>query len=164
MGRGPVVLAAATGYERGMAKPALLFYDRECRFCVWGVVGLARRARPGALRLAAIQGPLGDEHLGHLDAETRLATWHLWDGERLRSGADVLDGLGAFLRPAVLRAGVGAGRAVPRPLTARAYRAMAGHRVAISRLIPAGAKQRSAEALPDLAADTGAPGAGVRDA
>lgn len=150
--------------NRGMPTPALLFYDRECRFCVWGVVGLARRARPGALRLAAIQGPLGDEHLGHLDDETRLATWHLWDGERLFSGADVLDGLGRFLEPAALRAGVGVGRTVPRPLTARAYRAMAGHRVAISRLIPAGAKQRSAEALPDLAADTGAPGSGVRDA
>lgn len=147
-----------------MPEPALLFYDRECRFCVWGVVGLARRARPGALRLAAIQGRLGDQHLGHLDDDTRLATWHLWDGERLFSGADVLDRLGAFLRPAALRAGVAAGRAAPRPLTARAYRAMAGNRVAISKLVPAGAKARSAAALPGLAADTGAPGSGVRDA
>lgn len=153
-----------TGYARRMTTPALLFYDRECRFCVWGVVGLARRARPGALRLAAIQGPLGDDHLGHLDAETRLATWHLWDGERLRSGADVLDGLGPLLRPAGLRAGVAVGRAVPRPLAQFAYEGMAGHRVAISRLIPAGAKARSAAALPGLAADRGAPGSGVRDA
>lgn len=147
-----------------MTAPALLFYDRECRFCVWGVVGLARRARPGAVRLAAIQGPLGDEHLGHLDPETRLATWHLWDGERLRSGADVLDGLGALLQPVALRAGVAVGRTVPRPLTAFAYRQMAGHRVAISRRIPESAKRRSAAALPDLAADTGLPGSGVRDA
>jgi predicted DCC family thiol-disulfide oxidoreductase YuxK len=147
-----------------MTDPALLFYDRECRFCVWGVVGLARRARPGALRLAAIQGPLGDEHLGHLDEETRLATWHLWDGQRLRSGADVLDGLGPLLRTPALRAAVLAGRSVPRPLTDVAYRTMAGHRVAISHRIPEGAKQRAADALPAFAADTGLPGSGVRDA
>ncbi|CAB4904646.1 unannotated protein [freshwater metagenome] len=147
-----------------MPDPALIFYDRECRFCVWGVVGLARRARPGTLRLAAIQGPLGDEHLGHLDEETRLATWHLWDGERLYSGADVLDALGRYLDPAGMRAAVALGRAVPRPLTAFAYRQMAGHRVLISHRIPESLKQRSADALPRYAADTGAPGSGVRDA
>ena len=147
-----------------MTEPALLFYDRECRFCVWGVVHLARAARPGAFRLAAIQGPLGDEHLGHLDARARLASWHLWDGTRLRSEADVLDGLAPMLAPAALRAALLVARSVPRPLATRAYRLMAGNRVPISRLIPPGAKQRSARALPDLAADTGLPGSGVRDA
>jgi predicted DCC family thiol-disulfide oxidoreductase YuxK len=150
--------------DRAAAEPALLFYDRECRFCVWGVVHLARRGRPGAFRLAAIQGPLGDEHLGHIDPKRRLASWHLWDGIRLRSEADVLDGLGPMLSPLLARAAILLVRSVPRPLTTAAYRVMAGNRVAISKLIPAGAKQRSADALPGLAADTGLPGSGVRDA
>ncbi|MEV4418478.1 DCC1-like thiol-disulfide oxidoreductase family protein [Patulibacter sp. NPDC049589] len=147
-----------------MADPALLFYDRECRFCVWGVVHLARAARPGAFRLAAIQGPLGDEHLGHLDGTTRLASWHLWDGERLRSQADVLDGLAPRTSAPWARAAIGVGRLIPRPLASVAYRAMARNRVPISRLIPDGAKRRSAARLADLAADTGLPGSGVRDA
>jgi predicted DCC family thiol-disulfide oxidoreductase YuxK len=147
-----------------MTEPALLFYDRECRSCVWGVVGLAQRARPGTLRLAAIQGPLGEEHLGHLDAGTRLSSWHLWDGDRLRSEADVLDGLAPRVRDPAVRLLVGAGRLVPRPVLGIAYRQMASHRVAISKLIPAAAKRRSAAALPGLAADTGQPGSGVRDA
>lgn len=147
-----------------MPDRALLFYDRECRFCVWGVVGIARRSRPGTIRLAAIQGPLGEEHLGHLDELGRPSSWHLWDGERLRSEADVLDGLGPRVAAPWLRAVVAAGRVVPRPLSSLAYRQVAGHRVAISKLIPAWAKRRSAEALDDLAADAGAPGAGVRPA
>ncbi|WP_026911494.1 DCC1-like thiol-disulfide oxidoreductase family protein [Patulibacter minatonensis] len=147
-----------------MSAPALLFYDRECRFCVWGVVHLARLGRPGAFRLAAIQGPLGEEHLGHIEHTARLSSWHLWDGTRLRSQADVLDGLGPMLASPVARAAILAVRSVPRPLTTAAYRLMAGNRVAISKLIPPGAKQRSADALPGFAADTGAPGSGVRDA
>ncbi|WP_022929279.1 DCC1-like thiol-disulfide oxidoreductase family protein [Patulibacter americanus] len=133
--------------------PALLFYDRDCRFCAWGVVGLAARARPGALRLATIQGPLGDEHLGHLDPEARLASWHLWDGERLRSEADVLDGLAPRVAAPGLRLALAAGRIVPRPLATVAYRQVAGHRIALSRLVPAGAKRRAQERLPPYLAD-----------
>ncbi|MGX6449573.1 DCC1-like thiol-disulfide oxidoreductase family protein, partial [Patulibacter sp. S7RM1-6] len=86
--------------------PALLFYDRDCRFCAWGVVGLARAARPGTLRLATLQGPLGDARLGHLDPDARAASWHLWDGARLRSEADVLDGLAPRIASPVLAAAV----------------------------------------------------------
>jgi predicted DCC family thiol-disulfide oxidoreductase YuxK len=136
--------------------PALLFYDRDCRFCAWGVVGLAARARPGRLAVATIQGTLGDEHLGHLDPDTRLASWHLWDGERLRSEADVLDGLAPRVATPGLRLALTAGRIVPRPLAAAAYRQVAGHRIALSRLVPAGAKRRAQERLPRYLADDGA--------
>ena len=136
--------------------PAVLFYDRDCRFCAWGVVGIAARARPGTVRLATIQGPLGDEHLGHLPAEDRLASWHLWDGERLRSEADVLDGLAPRVSAPWLRAVVAAGRTVPRPLAAAAYRQVATHRVSLSRLIPAGAKRRAQEELGRYLAERGA--------
>jgi predicted DCC family thiol-disulfide oxidoreductase YuxK len=136
--------------------PALLFYDRDCRFCAWGVVGLAARARPGHLALATIQGPLGDEHLGHLDPQVRLASWHLWDGERLRSEADVLDGLAPRIASPGLRLALGAGRMLPRPLAAVAYRQVADHRIALSRLVPAGAKRRAQERLSRHLADGGA--------
>lgn len=136
--------------------PAVLFYDRDCRFCAWGVVGIARRARPGRLALATIQGPLGDEHLGRLPADARLASWHLWDGERLRSEADVLDGLAPRLLATWLRAAVGVARAIPRPLASAAYRQVAGHRMTISRLVPSGAKRRAQDALPRYLADGGA--------
>jgi predicted DCC family thiol-disulfide oxidoreductase YuxK len=136
--------------------PALLFYDRDCRFCAWGVVGLAGRARSGALELATIQGPLGDRHLGHLGPDARLASWHLWDGERLRSEADVLDGLAPRVSAPGLRLALAVGRIVPRPLAAAAYRQVAGHRVALSRLVPAGAKRRAQERLPRYLADGGA--------
>jgi predicted DCC family thiol-disulfide oxidoreductase YuxK len=139
-----------------MADPALLFYDRDCRFCAWGVVGLARRARPGTLALATIQGPLGDEHLGHLDEDARLASWHLWDGERLRGEADVLDGLAPRLAAPGLRAAVAVARLAPRPLASAAYRQVATHRVALSRLVPAGAKRRAQDALPRYRAPDGA--------
>jgi predicted DCC family thiol-disulfide oxidoreductase YuxK len=130
-----------------MSSPVLVLYDRDCRFCVWGVVVLARRARPGAVRLATIQGDDGDRLLGHLDPAARLASWHAWDGERLRSEADVLDALGPRLRPGPVRAAVLGVRLAPRPLTAFLYRQMAEHRVAISRLVPERAKRRSAAEL-----------------
>jgi predicted DCC family thiol-disulfide oxidoreductase YuxK len=136
--------------------PALLFYDRDCRFCAWGVVGLAGRARPGALELATIQGPLGDEHLGHLDPDARLASWHLWDGARLRSEADVLDVLAGRVAAPALRLALTAARMVPRPLAAAAYRQVAGHRIALSKLVPAGAKRRAQERLPRYLAAGGA--------
>ena len=132
--------------------PALLFYDRDCRFCAWGVVGLARRARPGTLLLAPLQGPLGDAHLGHLPDEARAASWHLWDGERLRSEADVLDALAPRIAAPLLRLALGAARLVPRPLASAAYRRMAARRVAASRLVPAAWKARARAVLPDLSA------------
>jgi predicted DCC family thiol-disulfide oxidoreductase YuxK len=135
------------------ADPAVLFYDRDCRFCAWGVVGIASRARPGTLELATIQGPLGDEHLGHLDDDERLSSWHLWDGRRLRSEADVLDGLAPLLTDPVLRAGVAVARLAPRPVAAAAYRQVAAHRVSLSRLVPAGAKRRAQEDLGRYLAD-----------
>jgi predicted DCC family thiol-disulfide oxidoreductase YuxK len=135
--------------------PAVLFYDRDCRFCAWGVVGIATRGRPGAIVLATIQGPLGDEHLGHLPAEERVASWHLWDGRRLRSEADVLDGLGPRIAAPWLRAGVAVARAAPRPLAGAVYRQVAAHRVVLSRLVPAAAKRRAQDGLGRYLADGG---------
>ncbi|WP_210494011.1 DCC1-like thiol-disulfide oxidoreductase family protein [Patulibacter sp. SYSU D01012] len=132
--------------------PALLFYDRDCRFCVWGVVGLARRSRPGALALATLQGPLGDAHLGHLPRDAREASWHLWDGERLRSEADVLDGLAPRIATPALRLALQAARLAPRPLASAAYRCLAARRVAASRLVPGAWKARARGTLPALSA------------
>lgn len=127
--------------------PLILFYDRDCRFCIWGVVGIARRCRPGTLELATIQGHVGEEHLAHLSRKHRLASWHLWDGERLRSEADVLDGLAPLLSSRGLRAGVEVARLLPRPAVAAVYRAVAAHRMAASKLVPSAWKRRAREDL-----------------
>jgi predicted DCC family thiol-disulfide oxidoreductase YuxK len=133
--------------------PAILFYDRDCRFCAWGVVGLVRRSRPGTLRLAPIQGPLGDRRLGHLPEQRRLESWHVWDGERLRSEADVLDVVGPLVRAPALRVALTAARLLPRPLASAAYRLMAARRVAISRRLPDRWKRAAEARLPGLLAD-----------
>lgn len=144
------------------AAPAILFYDRDCRFCAWGVVGLVRRTRPGTLRLATIQGPLGDRRLGHLSAGRRLESWHIWDGERLRSEADVLDVVGPLVRVPLLRVALTAARLLPRPLASAGYRLMAARRVAISRLLPDRWKRDAEARLPALLAEP-ATGAGPAD-
>lgn len=134
-------------------EPAILFYDQDCRFCVWGVVGLARRARPGAVRLAPIQGPLGRERLVPLDEDRRLASWHVWDGERLRSEADVLDVVGPGLTAGGLRAAVAVARLLPRPAVSAVYRLIAARRVTVSRFLPSGWKRGAERRLPGLLAD-----------
>lgn len=135
------------------AAPAILFYDRDCRFCAWGVVGLVRRTRPGTLRLATIQGPLGDQRLGHLSERHRCESWHVWDGERLRSEADVLDVVGPLVRAPALRVALTVARLLPRPLASAAYRRMAARRVAISRLLPDRWKRAAEARLPELLAE-----------
>lgn len=135
------------------AEPAILFYDRDCRFCAWGVVGLVRRSRPGTLRLATIQGPLGDRRLGHLSEQRRFESWHVWDGERLRSEADVLDVVGPLVSARVLRMLLTLARLLPRPLASAGYRLMAARRVAISRLLPDRWKRAAEVRLPGLRAD-----------
>jgi predicted DCC family thiol-disulfide oxidoreductase YuxK len=128
-------------------EPAILFYDRECRFCVWGVVGIAHRARPGALRLAPIQGDRGQRVLAPVEPTRRLESWHLWDGTRLRSGADVVDGLAPRVATRWLRVVAELARWTPRPLAAALYRQVSARRVLLSRFVPQTAKRRAAADL-----------------
>ncbi|WP_022930259.1 thiol-disulfide oxidoreductase DCC family protein [Patulibacter americanus] len=127
--------------------PAILFYDRECRFCIWGVVGIAHRARPGSLRLAPIQGDRGQRVLAGVEPGRRLESWHLWDGTRLRSGADVVDGLAPRVATWWLRVLAEAARWTPRPVASAVYRQVAARRVLLSRLVPQAAKRCAADGL-----------------
>ncbi|MGH2969646.1 MAG: thiol-disulfide oxidoreductase DCC family protein, partial [Solirubrobacteraceae bacterium] len=67
----------------------IVFYDDDCSFCKTVAASLARCDRGGRLRFASIQGPLGDEHLGDLPPDARLASLHFVhaDGSRSSGGA-----------------------------------------------------------------------------
>ncbi|EHN12452.1 hypothetical protein PAI11_06800 [Patulibacter medicamentivorans] len=110
----------------------LLLFDANCGFCLSGRDLLRRWDRHDRLADDLIQRHL-DGLLADLPADAQLATWHAIhpDGRRESGGAALAAALeqlpGAW--PAARVA-----RALPGP-TDRAYRWMARHRIAISRLL-----------------------------
>jgi predicted DCC family thiol-disulfide oxidoreductase YuxK len=120
---------------------AIVLYDRDCGFCRWSVAKLLGWDRQRRLRAAEIQSPEGQTLLADVPEAERLASAHAIDpsGKRHTGGAAA---------PAVLRLLPG-GRplaavlaALPGP-TDRAYRWVAEHRTALSRLVPARSKRRA---------------------
>jgi predicted DCC family thiol-disulfide oxidoreductase YuxK len=119
----------------------LVLWDRDCGFCAWTLARFLRRDRAGRLRTAAIQGSHGDRLLAHLPRDARLASWHAVDedGRVTSAGAaltEVLRRLPGGRVPAALTARLPG-------LTERGYAAVAGHRSALSRLLPARGKERA---------------------
>jgi predicted DCC family thiol-disulfide oxidoreductase YuxK len=119
----------------------LVLYDGDCGFCKWLLALLLRRDRAARLRPVALQSPAAENLLSDLDAEQRLASWHLISpaGER-RSGGAAL--------PTLLELLPG-GRPLAAPLTRfprltdRGYRWVAGNRVLLSKPVPARSKRRA---------------------
>lgn len=119
----------------------LVLYDRDCGLCAWLLAVLLHWDRERRLRPRAIQSEQGERSLAGIDADQRLASWHVRDARgQLRSG-------GAALAP-VLRSLPG-GRplaaladASPRA-TALAYRWIAEHRSLLSRPLSSGSKARA---------------------
>ena len=119
----------------------LVLYDGDCGFCKWLLALLLRRDRAGRLRPIALQSPAAEDLLSDLDAEQRLASWHLISpaGER-RSGGAAL--------PTLLELLPG-GRPLAAPLARfprladRGYRWVAGNRVLLSKPVPARSKRRA---------------------
>jgi predicted DCC family thiol-disulfide oxidoreductase YuxK len=133
----PADAAAATDPGRAWQ----VMYDADCGLCTWAVAVLLAWDRGRVLHPCAIQSPAGERLLGELDAQTRLESWHLVSpgGERTSGGA----ALGPLLE--LLPGGAGGARvasAAP-ALCERAYRLVADHRSTLSKLLPAGAKQRA---------------------
>jgi predicted DCC family thiol-disulfide oxidoreductase YuxK len=122
-----------------------VLFDRDCGFCRWSVGKLLAWDRGARLRPVAIQSDEGQRLLGDLASAERLASAHAIDarGRRTSAGdalaplADVLPGgrpLAALARraPGLARAG---------------YRAIAGRRSLLGKLISDAAKARADERI-----------------
>lgn len=59
-----------------MEQAAVLF-DRDCGLCRWATARLLSWDRRGRLRAVAIQDPEAERLLPGMDAERRMASWHL---------------------------------------------------------------------------------------
>src|SRR5690348_15239106 len=122
-----------------MVHPVLL-YDGDCGFCRWMLARLLSWDRAANIRPVAIQSAAGGTLLEGLDADERLASWHLVTADGcLYSGGAVAPPLMRSLpggRPLAWVAGVS-----PR-LSDALYRMVADRRTAPGRLLSRGAKTR----------------------
>jgi predicted DCC family thiol-disulfide oxidoreductase YuxK len=67
-----------------------LLYDSDCGFCRWSVDKVLAWDRNNRLRPVALQEPEADRLLPGIDAETKMASWHLVTAEgRVYSGGAV---------------------------------------------------------------------------
>jgi predicted DCC family thiol-disulfide oxidoreductase YuxK len=130
-----------------------VLYDSDCGFCRWSLGQLLRLDRQRRLRPAALGAAQADALLAELSPEERAASWHLVspDGGRWSAGAaapPLLRLLPGGRVPAAVLA------RWPR-LTERAYRWVADHRSAFSRMIPSSAKRRADERIAQAAISAG---------
>ena len=115
-----------------MSRTAIL-YDADCGFCRWSLGVFLRWDRRERLRPVALQDPEADRLLGGMDAETKMASWHLVapDGA-VHSAGRAVEPLMRLLpggRPFAAIA-----HAMP-VLTDRAYGFVARHRAPLGRLV-----------------------------
>jgi predicted DCC family thiol-disulfide oxidoreductase YuxK len=129
---------------------ASILYDADCGFCRWSLAQVLRLDRRRRLRPVALQDPEADVLLPGMTDERRMASWHLVrDDGRVYSGGDafapllrLIPGGGPFARvlaafPALADVG---------------YRAVAGQRSTLGRLIPARSAARARERIEARAA------------
>lgn len=121
-----------------------LLYDTDCGLCTWIVAGVLALDRQDRIAPRAIQSERGADLLSDLEPEEQLASVHLVapGGERHSAGAvlapllELLPGGGLPAR-ALAR--------MPR-IIARGYGWVAGHRIGLSKIVPAAAAKRRARA------------------
>jgi predicted DCC family thiol-disulfide oxidoreductase YuxK len=118
-----------------------VLYDHDCGFCRWCIGRLLAWDRAERVRPLAIQSEEGAALLAGLTPEQRLASAHAVDeGGRRTSGGDAIAPVAAVL-PGGAPLAAFARRA---PGLARAgYRAVAGSRSLLGRLVTDGAKARA---------------------
>ena len=118
-----------------------VLYDHDCGFCRWSIGRLLAWDRARRLRPVAIQSAEGQRLLADLTPAERLATAHAVDAAgRRTSGGDAMAPIAAVLPVGAPLAALGR-RA---PALARAgYRAVAGQRSLLGRLISDAAKARA---------------------
>jgi predicted DCC family thiol-disulfide oxidoreductase YuxK len=118
-----------------------VIYDGDCGVCATLLALLLRADRERRLRPLALGTAEADRRLADLTSEQRDASWHLVDPSGVRASAGaaappLLRLLPGGRRPAALLARFPTA-------TERAYRAVADHRAAIGRWVPAGVKRRA---------------------
>lgn len=119
----------------------VVLYDRDCGFCLATVRWLRRRDRAGRLQLVALQdalssaaGPWGSTVAGH-DLRSALHVIETASGRVLEGGPAMLAVLGTLPRWRMV-ARLAAARPL-NPFVDQAYRAVAGHRSGLGRLVGA---------------------------
>jgi len=119
----------------------LVLYDAECGLCKWLLAVVLRWDRASRLRPLALQSSDADAIVGDLERDERMGSWHLVSpgGERSSAGA-ALSRVLRLLPGGALPAA--ATERFPAP-TERAYRWVADHRSALSKLVPAASKRRA---------------------
>lgn len=111
---------------------AVLLYDADCGFCRWSVDKVLAWDRKNRLRPVALQDPEAERLLPGIDAETKMASWHLVTAEgRVFSGGAVAPPLLRLLPGGRPLAAIAA--AFPGP-TERAYRWVSRNRDRFGRL------------------------------
>ncbi len=124
---------------------ALLLYDADCGFCRWSVARVLGWDRRRVLRPVPIQGAEGARLLADLDADARMDSWHLVEGDGARTSA------GAAVAPLarLLVGGGPAARLAERFPAAveRVYRTLVRRRGSLGVLITDGAARRARERI-----------------
>jgi predicted DCC family thiol-disulfide oxidoreductase YuxK len=122
-----------------------VLYDHDCGFCRWSVGRLLAWDRGGRLRVLAIQSAEGQRLLADLTPEERLATAHAIDAAgRRTSGGDALAPIAGVLPGGAPLAALG--RRAP-GLARAGYRAVAGSRSLLGRLVSDAARARADERI-----------------
>jgi predicted DCC family thiol-disulfide oxidoreductase YuxK len=124
---------------------ASILYDADCGFCRWSLGQVLRLDRHRRLRPISLQSPEADILLAGMPHERRMASWHLVaDDGRVYSGGDAFAPL---LR--LIPGGDPLARALAAfpALADVGYRAVAGQRSFLGRLIPAASAARARERI-----------------
>lgn len=112
---------------------SVILYDRECGFCRWSLDRVLVWDKRGRLRPVALQDAEADSLLDGMDAERKMASWHLVTPKgRVHSAGAAVPPLLRLLpggRP------VAAVAEVFSPVTGRGYRWAAEHRELLGRLV-----------------------------
>ena len=118
-----------------------VLYDDDCGFCRWSLAVLLRWDRHGRLHPVCLQDPAAAQLLPDRSAAARMDSLHVVDDRgRVWSAGAAVTRLARELPAASPLAAAGA--ATPKAAE-RGYRAVAGRRAALGRLITARARRRA---------------------
>jgi predicted DCC family thiol-disulfide oxidoreductase YuxK len=129
-----------------------VLYDRDCGFCRWSMGRLLAWDRAGRVRPLAIQSAEGQRLLADLTPEQRLASAHAIDpAGRRTSGGDALASIAAVLPGGAPLSALG--RRAP-GLARTGYRAVAGRRSLLGKLVSDAAMARADERIAQRSASS----------
>jgi predicted DCC family thiol-disulfide oxidoreductase YuxK len=129
----------------------VVVYERSCGFCSWTAGLIMRWDRSHRLRPLALEDPEADVLLSEVDPDVRPQSWHFVarDGSVTSFGVAAAPLLRELPGGSLLAPLVGLAPA----FTNRAYRAVAEHRSALSKLVPRASVERARQLLGERAGD-----------